>query len=90
MLIKKELQNVVVFNFLLTLFLKHSKKKLNQKNDRFLANKVIKNLVSFLPKNHNLNSYFKFQFSLQGRCLFAIPKKGRLYEKCLELLSGKF
>ncbi|KAI5479449.1 ATP phosphoribosyltransferase [Pseudohyphozyma bogoriensis] len=26
--------------------------------------------------------------SLDGRCLFAIPKKGRLYEKCLELLSG--
>lgn len=28
------------------------------------------------------------QTSLQGRCLFAIPKKGRLYEKCLELLAG--
>lgn len=27
--------------------------------------------------------------SLQGRCLFAIPKKGRLYEKCLELLAGE-
>lgn len=27
-------------------------------------------------------------YSLQGRCLFAIPKKGRLYEKCLELLAG--
>ncbi|PWN89512.1 HisG-domain-containing protein [Acaromyces ingoldii] len=26
--------------------------------------------------------------SLQGRTLFAIPKKGRLYEKCLELLGG--
>ncbi|GAA96078.1 uncharacterized protein L969DRAFT_94338 [Mixia osmundae IAM 14324] len=26
--------------------------------------------------------------SLKGRCLFAIPKKGRLYEKCLELLAG--
>ncbi|PWN19825.1 putative ATP phosphoribosyltransferase [Microstroma glucosiphilum] len=26
--------------------------------------------------------------ALQGRMLFAIPKKGRLYEKCLELLSG--
>ncbi|KAL8290568.1 hypothetical protein RQP46_002826 [Phenoliferia psychrophenolica] len=26
--------------------------------------------------------------SLQGRLLFAIPKKGRLYEKCLELLAG--
>ncbi|POY71693.1 putative ATP phosphoribosyltransferase [Rhodotorula taiwanensis] len=26
--------------------------------------------------------------SLKGRCLFAIPKKGRLYEKCLQLLSG--
>lgn len=26
--------------------------------------------------------------SLAGRCLFAIPKKGRLYEKCLELLAG--
>lgn len=25
---------------------------------------------------------------LSGRLLFAIPKKGRLYEKCLELLSG--
>jgi len=26
--------------------------------------------------------------SLDGRLLFAIPKKGRLYEKCLSLLSG--
>ncbi|GAA5838633.1 hypothetical protein JCM11251_003247 [Rhodosporidiobolus azoricus] len=26
--------------------------------------------------------------SLAGRCLFAIPKKGRLYEKCLQFLSG--
>ncbi|GAA5919628.1 hypothetical protein JCM6882_006881 [Rhodosporidiobolus microsporus] len=26
--------------------------------------------------------------SLTGRALFAIPKKGRLYEKCLQLLSG--
>ncbi|CAK5266126.1 unnamed protein product [Mycena citricolor] len=26
--------------------------------------------------------------SLQGRLLFAIPKKGRLHEKCLSLLSG--
>ncbi|BGP01758.1 ATP phosphoribosyltransferase (ATP-PRTase) (ATP-PRT) [Rhodotorula toruloides] len=26
--------------------------------------------------------------SLKGRCLFAIPKKGRLYEKCLQLLAG--
>ncbi|KAE8232722.1 hypothetical protein CF326_g2241 [Tilletia indica] len=26
--------------------------------------------------------------NLTGRLLFAIPKKGRLYEKCLELLSG--
>jgi len=26
--------------------------------------------------------------SLSGRLLFAIPKKGRLYEKCLELLAG--
>ncbi|KAL9932662.1 hypothetical protein V8E36_008361 [Tilletia maclaganii] len=26
--------------------------------------------------------------NLKGRLLFAIPKKGRLYEKCLELLSG--
>lgn len=26
--------------------------------------------------------------SLQGKLLFAIPKKGRLYEKCLELLAG--
>ncbi|KAI0629427.1 ATP phosphoribosyltransferase [Trametes polyzona] len=26
--------------------------------------------------------------SLDGRLLFAIPKKGRLHEKCLELLSG--
>ncbi|GAA6024489.1 hypothetical protein JCM10207_004512 [Rhodosporidiobolus poonsookiae] len=26
--------------------------------------------------------------SLAGRCLFAIPKKGRLYEKCLQLLAG--
>ncbi|SCV73839.1 BQ2448_6269 [Microbotryum intermedium] len=26
--------------------------------------------------------------SLKGRTLFAIPKKGRLYEKCLELLAG--
>ncbi|CAO1623467.1 unnamed protein product [Sympodiomycopsis kandeliae] len=26
--------------------------------------------------------------ALQGRMLFAIPKKGRLYEKCLELLAG--
>ncbi|KIS65930.1 putative ATP phosphoribosyltransferase [Mycosarcoma maydis] len=26
--------------------------------------------------------------NLQGRLLFAIPKKGRLYEKCLEILSG--
>jgi len=26
--------------------------------------------------------------SLNGRLLFAIPKKGRLHEKCLELLSG--
>ncbi|KAK0543526.1 ATP phosphoribosyltransferase (ATP-PRTase) (ATP-PRT) [Tilletia horrida] len=26
--------------------------------------------------------------SLRDRLLFAIPKKGRLYEKCLELLSG--
>lgn len=28
------------------------------------------------------------QESLSGRILFAIPKKGRLYEKCLELLQG--
>ncbi|CEH18024.1 atp phosphoribosyltransferase [Ceraceosorus bombacis] len=26
--------------------------------------------------------------TLEGKLLFAIPKKGRLYEKCLELLSG--
>ncbi|GAA5940566.1 ATP phosphoribosyltransferase [Sporobolomyces koalae] len=26
--------------------------------------------------------------SLKGRCLFAIPKKGRLYEKCTQLLAG--
>ncbi|EGN97826.1 hypothetical protein SERLA73DRAFT_182583 [Serpula lacrymans var. lacrymans S7.3] len=26
--------------------------------------------------------------ALAGRLLFAIPKKGRLYEKCLEILSG--
>ena len=26
--------------------------------------------------------------ALEGRMLFAIPKKGRLYEKCLELLQG--
>ncbi|EPQ26300.1 uncharacterized protein PFL1_06235 [Pseudozyma flocculosa PF-1] len=26
--------------------------------------------------------------ALSGRLLFAIPKKGRLYEKCLELLAG--
>ncbi|GAA5919465.1 hypothetical protein JCM5296_003483 [Sporobolomyces johnsonii] len=26
--------------------------------------------------------------SLKGRCLFAIPKKGRLYEKCVQLLAG--
>ncbi|KAG6909283.1 hypothetical protein DXG01_001227 [Tephrocybe rancida] len=26
--------------------------------------------------------------ALEGRLLFAIPKKGRLYEKCIELLSG--
>ncbi len=26
--------------------------------------------------------------NLNGRLLFAIPKKGRLYEKCLEILSG--
>ncbi|KAF8627483.1 hypothetical protein AX17_006295 [Amanita inopinata Kibby_2008] len=26
--------------------------------------------------------------SLDGRLLFAIPKKGRLYDKCLELLAG--
>ncbi|CAO1615691.1 unnamed protein product [Jaminaea pallidilutea] len=26
--------------------------------------------------------------ALEGRMLFAIPKKGRLYDKCLELLSG--
>lgn len=26
--------------------------------------------------------------SLEGRCLFAIPKKGRLYEKCIKLLAG--
>ncbi|GJE92531.1 ATP phosphoribosyltransferase [Phanerochaete sordida] len=26
--------------------------------------------------------------SLDGRLLFAIPKKGRLYEKCIELLAG--
>ncbi|OCH92817.1 ATP phosphoribosyltransferase [Obba rivulosa] len=26
--------------------------------------------------------------ALDGRLLFAIPKKGRLYEKCLELLAG--
>ena len=26
--------------------------------------------------------------ALNGRLLFAIPKKGRLYEKCLELLAG--
>ncbi|BGP18132.1 ATP phosphoribosyltransferase (ATP-PRTase) (ATP-PRT) [Rhodosporidiobolus nylandii] len=26
--------------------------------------------------------------SLKGRCLFGVPKKGRLYEKCLQLLSG--
>ncbi|GAA6058347.1 hypothetical protein JCM3770_005844 [Rhodotorula araucariae] len=26
--------------------------------------------------------------SLAGRALFAIPKKGRLYEKCLQLLAG--
>ncbi|KAH9931731.1 ATP phosphoribosyltransferase [Epithele typhae] len=26
--------------------------------------------------------------SLDGRLLFAIPKKGRLHEKCMELLSG--
>lgn len=26
--------------------------------------------------------------NLDGRLLFAIPKKGRLYEKCLELLQG--
>jgi ATP phosphoribosyltransferase len=27
--------------------------------------------------------------SLDGRLLFAIPKKGRLHEKCLELLAGQ-
>lgn len=27
--------------------------------------------------------------SLKGRLLFAIPKKGRLYEHCLTLLSGE-
>lgn len=26
--------------------------------------------------------------SLKGRCLFAIPKKGRLYEKCTQVLAG--
>ncbi|GAA5845120.1 hypothetical protein JCM3766R1_004443 [Sporobolomyces carnicolor] len=26
--------------------------------------------------------------SLKGRCLFAIPKKGRLYEKCCQVLAG--
>ncbi|TNY22469.1 hypothetical protein DMC30DRAFT_374294 [Rhodotorula diobovata] len=29
-----------------------------------------------------------FSESLAGRALFAIPKKGRLYEKCLQLLAG--
>ena len=27
--------------------------------------------------------------SLKERLLFAVPKKGRLHEKCLELLAGK-
>jgi ATP phosphoribosyltransferase len=27
--------------------------------------------------------------NLKDRLLFAIPKKGRLHEKCLELLAGK-
>lgn len=27
--------------------------------------------------------------SLKDRLLLAIPKKGRLHEKCVELLSGK-
>lgn len=26
--------------------------------------------------------------SLKDRLLFAVPKKGRLYEKCIELLNG--
>ncbi|KAL4259201.1 ATP phosphoribosyltransferase, partial [Pleurotus pulmonarius] len=26
--------------------------------------------------------------ALDGRLLFAIPKKGRLHEKCLSLLAG--
>jgi ATP phosphoribosyltransferase len=28
--------------------------------------------------------------SLKDRLLFAVPKKGRLYEKCLELLQGEW
>lgn len=28
--------------------------------------------------------------SLKDRLLLAVPKKGRLHEKCVELLSGEF
>jgi ATP phosphoribosyltransferase len=28
--------------------------------------------------------------NLKDRVLFAIPKKGRLHEKCLELLAGAY
>jgi hypothetical protein len=28
--------------------------------------------------------------SLKDRLLLAVPKKGRLHEKCVELLSGKY
>ncbi|KAL4249381.1 ATP phosphoribosyltransferase [Abortiporus biennis] len=46
-----------------------------------------RNIPSFVFNPHGYNNGMNAE-SLDGRLLFAIPKKGRLHEKCLELLSG--
>merc|ERR1711939_931269 len=50
--------------------------------------RALRLFVSQSPLGHTRDMLDLFSESLAGRALFAIPKKGRLYEKCLELLAG--